>query len=223
MSPLPSPIQQQHITCLYFLFLFFLFEKNFKIIFVPKFKKKLVLPSLIPVATINTINVKKNQQSSVTAKNGDTIIVQNGKTSNSSTTTITVLNRCKQSPQRQQQQPQSEKRESKNQMPDTSNGNIEIAKDELLQSPKQQISLVKSTIKKLSSPSPSSMSNQRRRIYHSSMDIISNDDDKEDEKNEDKMVQNKCPLIKMKKCQRSEKSVSFVVFFLNTWKINSFV
>ncbi|KAH9413228.1 hypothetical protein DERP_006915 [Dermatophagoides pteronyssinus] len=44
------------------------------------------------------------------------------------------------------------------------------------------------------------MSNQQQRIYHSSMDLLN--DDQEDKNNGDKMT-NKCPLIMVKKCQRT--------------------
>ena len=159
-----------------------------------------MLPSLIPVATINTNNVNKNQPTlPIANKNADeTIPLQNGKSTNSTTSSITIINRCKQSVQQQQ----SEKQKSQDQTSNPSNVNDEITKSD--ESDKSQISLVKSTIKKLSTKSSTMMSNQQQRIYHSSMDLLN--DDQEDKNNGDKMT-NRCPLIMVKKCQRT---VSYV-------------
>lgn len=175
-------------------------KKHFKRIYFLHLFLKLVLPSLIPVATINTNNVNKNQPTlPIANKNADeTIPLQNGKSTNSTTSTITIINRCKQSVQQQQ----SEKQKSQDQTSNPSNVNDEIAKSD--ESHKSQISLVKSTIKKLSTKSSTMMSNQQQRIYHSSMDLLN--DDQEDKNNGDKMT-NRCPLIMVKKCQRT---VSYV-------------
>lgn len=175
-------------------------KKHFKRIYFLHLFLKLVLPSLIPVATINTNNVNKNQPTlPIANKNADeTIPLQNGKSTNSTTSTITIINRSKQSVQQQQ----SEKQKSQDQTSNPSNVNDEITKSD--ESHKSQISLVKSTIKKLSTKSSTMMSNQQQRIYHSSMDLLN--DDQEDKNNGDKMT-NKCPLIMVKKCQRT---VSYV-------------